>query len=74
MTPSSRGIVWKLGGMPDGNDPYGPSLDTVEELVGPHDDLSIRQIGKLGDGAPGPRELLEAAQDLLGPLAESCSG
>jgi len=60
--------------MPNGNDPYGPSLDTVEEPVGGHDDLSIREIGKLGDGAPGPRKLLEAAQDPLGPLAESCGG
>lgn len=72
MALSRRGLVGKLGGMPDCHDPDGPAVDTVEKSVGRYDDFSIGEIGKLGDGASRRWEFLEPAQDSLCPLTESC--
>jgi hypothetical protein len=47
--------------MPDCNDPYGLSLNTIEKPIGRYDDLTIGEIGKLRNGAPGRRKLLETA-------------
>lgn len=37
--------------MPDCDDPNGFAGNAIEESVGPNDDLTMRQFGKLGDRA-----------------------
>ena len=64
----------QLRAVPRCDDPHGRTLDSVEEPVGPDDDLAIGQIRKLRDDATGFGKLLQPAQGVVGSLPERRCG
>lgn len=73
----ASGCSWlfrQLRAVPRCDDPHGRTLDSVEEPVGPDDDLAIGQIRKLRDDATGFGKLLQPAKGVVGSLLECRCG
>ena len=68
------GLLWRLCAVPCCDDPHGRALDSIEEPVGPDDDLAIGQVRKLRDEAAGLRKPLQPAQGVAGSLPERRCG
>lgn len=61
--------------MPDGDNPDGGTLNAVEEAVRAEHNLSMRQLGELGEAATEMREPFKRPKTLLGAQAEAfCRG
>ena len=64
----------QLRAVPCCDGPHGRALDSVEEPVGPDDDLAIGQIRKLRHDATGFGKPLQPAQGAVGSLPERRCG
>lgn len=61
--------------MPNCDDPDGPTLQAVQEAVGPNDNFAMRQIRELGQLPPRARKALQAPKDAFRAVTKTaCSG
>jgi hypothetical protein len=74
MSPAGQGNFGDLRPVPDSNDPNDFSLHPIKKMVGPNDDLSMRQLWKLRQMPSRIWKAFESLQDPCGPLTESLSG
>ncbi len=65
------GLIRKLAGMPDRNDPDGVTNDAVEETIQLNGHFPMRKGGELRDNMPGLRILAKLDDGLLSASLKS---
>jgi hypothetical protein len=63
-----------LTAVPNGHDPHGSSLGSIEEAVPPHQDFAVGEFGELGQDPTGAREALQSPKGNLRPSPEPRRG
>ncbi len=67
-------LCGQLGAVPHADYPDGGALHSIEEPIGPHNDLAVGEASELWNAAPGLGELLQSAETLEGPRVEPTGG